>query len=70
MLEINSMFDLLHKNYDNQINKQWFVQKRNMNVYNAQFLSRYGFVVDEIKQRELQTIEAIERRGQEIGECN
>lgn len=62
------MFDSIHKNYDEQIRASWFRQKHNMNVYNAQFLSRYGFIVDQIKRREVEVLEAIERRGEEIGE--
>lgn len=68
MLEMNSLFDELHKNYDIQIQSQWRIQKHNMNVYNAQFLSRYGFVVDQVKTREAEILEAIQLRGQEIGE--
>ena len=73
MLELNSMFDSIHKKYDYQIRDSWFRQKHNMDVYNAQFLSRYGFVVDQVKQREYEVLDAIQKRGQEIGEffmCN
>lgn len=61
------MFDLMHKNYENQINRSWMLQKRNLDIYNAQFLSRYGFVVQQVKDREFEVLEAIEARAQEIG---
>lgn len=61
------MFDVLHKNYDHEINKAWVKQKHNMNVLNAQFLSRYGFNIDEMKTKEAEVLEAIEQRGVEIG---
>lgn len=67
LLELNSMFDGLHRNYEDQINRSWFQQKRNLDVYNAQFLSRYGFVVQQVKDREDVVLAAVEARGQEIG---
>lgn len=67
MLELNSMFDSIHKKYDYQIRDSWFRQKHNLNVYNAQFLSRYGFIVDQVKEREYEVLDAIQKRGQEIG---
>jgi hypothetical protein len=67
MLEMNALFDQLHKDYDTRIQSQWTIQKHNMNVYNAQFLSRYSFVVDQVKTREMEVLEAIQQRGQEIG---
>ncbi|KAG5671223.1 hypothetical protein PVAND_001432 [Polypedilum vanderplanki] len=70
LLELNSMFDVLHKNYDNQINLKWFTQKHNMKVINAQFLSRYGFSVQEVKDKEAEVLEAIEARGVEINNPN
>lgn len=67
MLELNSNFDSIHKKYDYQIRDSWFRQKHNLNVYNAQFLSRYGFIVDQVKEREYEVLDAIQKRGQEIG---
>lgn len=61
------MFEGIHQKYDFQIRTSWLRQKHNMNVYNAQFLSRFGFVVDQVKQREFEVLEAIQRRGEEIG---
>lgn len=61
------MFNLMHRNYENQINRSWMLQKRNLDIYNAQFLSRYGFVVQQVKDREIQVLEAIDARAQEIG---
>lgn len=66
-MNLNFMFDILHKNYDHEINKAWVRQKHNMKVLNAQFLSRYGFNIDEMKTKEAEVLEAIEQRGQEIG---
>ena len=66
-MELNSAFDLLHKNFDNIINVNWIQQKRNLDIYNAQFLSRYGFVVQEMKDREQIVLEAIELQGWDIG---
>jgi hypothetical protein len=61
------MFDLMHRNYENQINRSWMLQKRNLDIYNAQFLSRYGFVVQQVKDREDELLAAIDARAQEIG---
>ena len=61
------MFDILHKNYDHEINRAWNIQKHNMKVLNAQFLSRYGFNIDEMKTKEAEVLEAIDQRGEEIG---
>lgn len=61
------MFDLMHKNYENQIQISWRSQKRNLDIYNAQFLSRYGFVVQRVKDREVEVLEAVDARAQEIG---
>lgn len=61
------MFDVIHKNYDNQINLAWNTQKHNMKVLNAQFLSRYGFTIEEVKDKEAEVLAAIEAHGQEIG---
>lgn len=61
------MFDVLHKNYDHEINRAWTQQKHNMRVLNAQFLSRYGFTVDEMKVQEAAVLEAIVQRGEELG---
>jgi hypothetical protein len=62
------LFDVIHKNYDNQINIKWNVQKHNMKVLNAQFLSRYGFTIEEVKDKEAEVLAAIDARGVEIGE--
>jgi hypothetical protein len=62
------MFDVLHKNYDNQINIKWNVQKHNMKVLNAQFLSSYGFSVQGMKDKEAEVYAEIEARETEIGE--
>lgn len=45
-------------------------QKRQLDVYNAQFLSRYGFVVQQMKDREFELLEAIDARAQEIGKIS
>jgi hypothetical protein len=70
LLELNFAFDVLHKNYDNQINRAWNTQKHNMRVVNAQFLSRYGFTVQEVKDRENEILLAIEQRAIEISMKN
>jgi hypothetical protein len=67
MIEKNSMFDVLHKNYDNQIHLAYLQQKTNMKIFNAQFLSRYGFILDEINNRTQEINDAIEERGTAIG---
>ncbi|CAG9806903.1 unnamed protein product [Chironomus riparius] len=67
LMDLNFMFDILHKNYDHEINKAWTQQKHNMKVLNAQFLSRYGFNIDEMKTKEGEVLEAIEQRGEETG---
>ncbi|XP_070507554.1 uncharacterized protein [Chironomus tepperi] len=70
LMDLNFMFDVLHKNYDHEINKAWMQQKHNMKVLNAQFLSRYGFNIEEMKDKEATVLEAIEQRAQEIGDPN
>ncbi|KAG5671221.1 hypothetical protein PVAND_001430 [Polypedilum vanderplanki] len=67
LLELNSMFDVLHKNYDNQINLKWNIQKHNMKVINAQFLSMYGFAVQEVQDMHDEFSREIEEAINELG---
>ncbi|KAG5671222.1 hypothetical protein PVAND_001431 [Polypedilum vanderplanki] len=70
LLELNSMFDVLHKNYDNQINLKWNIQKHNMKVINAQFLSIYGFAVQEVQDMHDKYLREVEEVMNELGDLN
>lgn len=66
MQEIQSAFDVLHKNFDFRINNAIRDQSRNLQILNAQLISRLGFVNDEIRAVEQLTRDAIEQRGLNI----
>lgn len=57
---MNTAFDILHKNFDFRINNAISAQSRNLQIINAQLLSRLGFVNDEIRLVENRTREAID----------
>lgn len=64
--ELNSMFDVIHQNFDFRVNNAIRQQSENLKILNAQLLSRFGFVVDEIREVERRVSEAIVSRGLNI----
>lgn len=68
MRELNSLYDTLHKNFDFRTVRALQNQTLNMKILNAQFLSRVGFISDEIKAKARQTLYDIESRAIQIND--
>lgn len=66
MRELNMLYDTLHKNFDLRINRSHQNQTLNNKIMNAQFISRIGFISDEIKQKSYETFNAIDSRAIQI----
>lgn len=64
--EFNSMFDVIHQNFDFRVNNAIAQQSENLKILNAQLLSRFGFVADEIREVERRVSESIVARGVNI----
>lgn len=70
MRELNSLYDTLHKNFDFRTVRALRDQTLNMKILNAQFISRIGFISDEIKAKAQQTLYDIEARAIQINDWN
>lgn len=53
--ELNTSFDLVHKNFDFRINNAFVNMTSEMKILQAQLISRLGFVTDEIRMKEMET---------------
>lgn len=70
MLELNFMFDNVHKSFDFRINNALQNQTLNLKILNAQLFSRLGFVTDEMTMRERESRREIEARAIAINDPN
>lgn len=60
------MFDVIHRNFDFRVNNAIAQQSENLKILNAQLLSRFGFVADEIRDVERRVSQSIVERGLNI----
>lgn len=64
--EIHSLFNVMHQNFEYRLLRATEDQILNQKIFQAQAISRLGFVIDEINLKNEETITAIENRANEI----
>lgn len=64
--ELNSMFNVLHRNFEYRILRALDEQVVNQKIFQAQGMSRLGFISDEINMKVAETMAAIEERASQL----